>query len=87
MHISSSFGVAVFNFFVLRKHKKQAVLLMWVIWKLVFVSFGFHCKVVEISGLIVLRWCFPEDQTRDDLRYCIDEYFKFLIVFCIHIFY
>ena len=26
-------------------------------------------------GLIVLRWCFPEDQTRDDLRYCIDEYF------------
>lgn len=35
--------------------------------------------------VIVLRWCFPEDQTRDNLRYCIDEYFKILIFFYIHI--
>lgn len=31
--------------------------------------------------VIVLRSCFSKDLPRNDLRYCIDEYFKMLMVF------
>ena len=40
----------VLTFFILRDHKNQALLLIWMTWELVSVSLGFHCEVVGVSG-------------------------------------